>query len=355
MTASSPHLFLAAIQAVGLIAICTLAYGWMQRSIPNRLLRRCAVGCLLGLGSAISMLQPYIVVEGLQVDGRNTFLAIATAFGGALSTVIAGTIAGLARIWVGGTGVTIGVVTTILVCLMAAIWAYATRHQTRRSLLAWVLLGGILSLPLLISMIVLKVPEPLVALTRVCTDMIGAVVFGKMFEGERLRGRRERQLNHDASTDPLTGLPNRRALMEFVDQLKPADREAMALMIIDADHFKSINDTHGHDVGDQVLKRIAEAMSRSIRERDFAARFGGEEFAVLMRVGRPQDGYTLADRLRIALSGQHEIDGAKVMVTVSVGATSLRAAGSDFQQAYARADAALYQAKRLGRDRAVFA
>lgn len=349
------HLFLAATHAVGLIAICTIAYGWIQRRLSDRLLRRCAIGCVLGLGAVLSMLQPYIVADGLQVDGHNMFLAIATAFGGALATIIAGTIAGIARILIGGSGVGIGVATMILVCVMAAIWAYLTRGEKQRSLGTWFLLGAILSLPLLISMLILDIAEPGVAVTRVATDMIGALVFGKMFESEMRRGRRERQLNLDASTDPLTGLPNRRAMMAFIDQLKPIARDRMALLIIDADHFKAINDTHGHDIGDEVLKRIARALTSAMGEGDFAARFGGEEFAVLLRLARPGDGYALADRMRLALSGQHDIAGHKVMVTVSIGGAALPAGDTDFQAAYARADAALYDAKRLGRDRTVFA
>lgn len=347
-------LFLTMIHALGLMALCTLAYGYAQRSLRARLARHGVIGIVLGLGSAISMLEPFAVVQGYQVDGRNMFLAISTAFGGALSSVIAVAIAILVRLLIGGPGAVIGVLSIAMACILAALWAHWSRTETRRSWAAWIVLGVILSAPLLIGMTVLGTTETGPALARVGTDMIGALVFGKMFEGEQRRGRRERQLNLAASTDPLTGLPNRRAMMGFVDNLPAADLRGMALLIIDADHFKMINDTHGHDVGDQVLKAIADTLKGAIRQGDFAARFGGEEFAVLLKVPQQGDGYAVADRLRNMLSRPHLIAGQKIHVTVSIGGTRLPAAEFDFASAYAKADAALYEAKRLGRDRVVF-
>lgn len=350
----SPDLLIAGLNTVGLIAICTIAYGWLQRLMPHRLVRQSAVGCLLGTGAALSMLEPYTVLSGLQIDSRNLFLAVSTAFGGALSTVISFTISGLVRISIGGPGVVTGLATMIFACLMAGLWTYVTRGKRRRSWMAWVMLGVILSAPLLAVMLLMNVMNPYVALMRLTTDMIGAVFFGRMFEGELRRGNRERQLNLEASTDALTGLPNRRALMNYISHISPSDQETMALLVVDADHFKSINDTHGHDVGDEVLKMIAKSISASIRHGDFAARFGGEEFAVLLRVEKTEDGYEMAERLRREISGLHEVFGKRITVTVSVGGVSLPSDKFDFRQVFHQADAALYAAKRMGRNCAVF-
>lgn len=318
----SQELLFAGLHAVGLVAICTMAYGWFQRFVPHRIVRQLAIGGLLGTGAALSMTQPYIMMDGYQADSRNLFLAISAAFGGALSTLVSLTIAGLFRISMSGHGVLVGVATMTIACISAAIWTQSTRSKRRRSWKAWVMLGAILSAPSLVIMAVFDLMDPSVVAARIAADMIGAVFFGRMFESELRRGNRERQLNLEASTDPLTGLPNRRALMDFIDHISPSERESMALLVVDADHFKSINDQHGHDVGDEVLKMIASSLSASIRQGDFAARFGGEEFAVLLRVNRPENGYEMAERLRRELSGFHEVSGKRINVTVSVGRVS---------------------------------
>ena len=351
----SHDLMLTALHSVGLVAICTLAYGSIQRLVASGPLRRMAIGLLLGLASVAVMFQPFMKIEGYQIDSRDLFLALATAFGGLSSTLIACAIAVFARLTMGGTDQLAGLLSMALVCLLAASWAQRTRNQGRRSWHAWLALGAIVSAPLLLGMVLTGLITPEVATARLGVDLITAFVFGKMFETEQRRAQRERQLNRAASTDPLTGLPNRRALMDFVNGLDDKRRESMALLIVDADHFKSINDIHGHAVGDQVLQAIAETLTSVIREGDIAARFGGEEFAVMLQVAQQADGFAVADRLRHALSQHHLIGGKNLKVTVSVGGTRIPADTFDFAAAYARADAALYSAKRLGRNCAVFA
>lgn len=346
---------LAALHSVGLVAICTLAYGSIQRLLAAAVLRRMAIGMLLGLASVAVMFQPFMQIEGYQIDSRNLFLALATAFGGLSSTLVAVGIAASGRLMISGTETLPGLLSMVLVCLLAASWARRTRGQNRRSWHAWLALGAIVSAPLLIGMLLTGLITFEVAAARLGVDLITAFVFGKMFETEQRRAQRERQLNRAASTDPLTGLPNRRALMDFVNSIDDERRKSMALLIIDADHFKNINDIHGHAVGDQVLQAIAETLNSVIREGDIAARFGGEEFAVMLQVAQQADGFAVADRLRHALSQHHMIGGKNLKVTVSVGGTRIPPDTFDFAAAYARADAALYSAKRLGRDRAVFA
>ena len=351
----SHDLMLTALHSLGLVAICTLAYGSIQRVIGSAQLRRVTIGLLLGFASVAVMFQPFMVLDGYQIDSRDLFLALATAFGGLTSTLIAVGISASARLWIGGPDLPAGLVMMVLVCLLAASWARRTAGKSRRPWHAWLTLGAIVSAPLLLGMVMTGLISPEVAMARLGVDLITAFVFGKMFETELRRAQRERQLNRAASTDPLTGLPNRRALMDFVNSIDDDRRQSMALLIVDADHFKSINDSHGHAVGDQVLKAIADTLNSVIREGDIAARFGGEEFAVMLQVAEQADGFAVADRLRDALSQHHLIGGKDLKVTVSVGGTRIPADTFDFAAAYARADAALYSAKRLGRDRAVFA
>ena len=346
---------IAAVQSLGIVAICTIVFGWIQRHIRHRLLRSAAVGLLLGIGSLMAMLTPFIEVDGFQVDARSIFIGIATAFGGFLSTVITLTIAGVTRTLLGGQGVVYGLVTIVLISVMAGAWAYLTRHQKPRRLVSWVALGGILCAPLLIMMVVLDRFDLTVAVARVVSDMAGALVFGKLFEAEKRRGQRERQLAAAANIDPLTGLPNRRAFIDALEKAKAKSGQSVTLLMIDADHFKAINDTHGHAAGDEILQQISARLIASVRKEDLVARFGGEEFAVLLPSQNPQEGAELARRLRSKLSGAYRMRGKSITVTVSVGGITLPGNSFTFGPAYELADAALYDAKSAGRDRIVFA
>jgi diguanylate cyclase len=152
--------------------------------------------------------------------------------------------------------------------------------------------------------------------------------------------------------DPLTGLKNRRGLERAVQEITGSLDEA-ALLVIDVDHFKLINDTHGHLLGDRVLRAIGQILQANIKGRDIAARLGGEEFAVLLLGTSSQGAQVLAEQIRLAVArGRIRlIDGTELAgaITVSIGIASARA-GEDFDALLARTDAALYRAKRDGRN-----
>lgn len=163
----------------------------------------------------------------------------------------------------------------------------------------------------------------------------------------------ELQAARDASTDPLTGLPNRRALLK---ELEPALAEAaehpVSLAIIDLDHFKSINDRYGHDVGDLVLKHVARIMRRLSSEHCYFARLGGEEFGLVARHAAAGMAVEVCERLREQIH-EHQIrdaDGNPFGVSASVGVAHLREPCS-VSLAFQTADAPLYSAKAAGRNR----
>ncbi len=179
-------------------------------------------------------------------------------------------------------------------------------------------------------------------------------------DGQRLQsenallGSSLRDARHAASRDPLTGLFNRRHLDAYAAPLAEAVRarsEDVALCIVDIDHFKRINDAHGHGVGDEVLRAIANLLGTRLRDGDCLARIGGEEFIAVLRrcdIGR---GHRVAEALRLIVSGvEIETEAGAVGATVSVGVAQW-GADETFDAALRRADRALYQAKRAGRDR----
>jgi diguanylate cyclase (GGDEF)-like protein len=175
-----------------------------------------------------------------------------------------------------------------------------------------------------------------------------------------LLGRKEDQLEELSVTDPLTGLANRRRLRaQFTEELNRAARYGtpLALLVVDVDRLKAINDGYGHAAGDRALHLVSEGLRRSCRATDVAARFGGDEFLVLAVNTTATEALALAHRIGATvrrLSAAAAPGGPRL--TVSIGAADLeRALQASFAALHAAADRALYQAKAEGRDRAAVA
>ncbi|HYE52431.1 MAG TPA: GGDEF domain-containing protein [Azospirillaceae bacterium] len=172
--------------------------------------------------------------------------------------------------------------------------------------------------------------------------------------------RLELSLEAEARRDALTGAANRRRFEEqAATEVERARRfrRPLSLLLLDLDHFKRVNDDHGHQTGDAVLRAVAEICGRSMRQTDLFARLGGEEFVALLPETGPDDAVALAERLRrtlaetpIAAPGT-----APLTVTTSIGVAAYRGGEATWQQMLAEADLALYAAKRRGRDRVVAA
>lgn len=165
-------------------------------------------------------------------------------------------------------------------------------------------------------------------------------------------------LTHRANFDALTGINNRRAFFELGEKaLKQAHRQATPLvaLMLDADHFKSVNDTHGHAVGDLVLKDLAKTLTNTLRDVDVCGRIGGEEFAVLLPHTPLNEALEVAERLREALAARKVPlpDGNTLSFTVSVGLAMLTTEDQYLDKLMQKADLALYQAKEQGRNRVV--
>jgi len=167
---------------------------------------------------------------------------------------------------------------------------------------------------------------------------------------ERLVGR----LRTLAHTDELTGALSRRALRERAPGLlaqQRAQARPVAALMIDIDHFKGVNDRHGHPAGDAVLQRTAHLVTMNVRSDAMVTRYGGEEFAVLLPVAGLDEARRAAERLRKAIASEViEVGGARIVVTISVG-LALLSNDEALDSALTRADKALYRAKNGGRNR----
>lgn len=157
--------------------------------------------------------------------------------------------------------------------------------------------------------------------------------------------------------DELTGVMNRRGVGEAVGKMLPLAKaldRPVSVALLDIDHFKSVNDTHGHDAGDKALMSVACLIADNLRDDDFVARWGGEEFLIVMPGADRRASAASAERIRMALAG-HSVPLANVSLkmTASLGVSQLAGDEDGIEAAVARADAALYQAKHSGRNRTV--
>ena len=171
----------------------------------------------------------------------------------------------------------------------------------------------------------------------------------------RANSKHHLKLKKLATIDPLTGLSNRRTLMAKGEELyQHAKRyqKVFSLLMIDVDHFKSINDTHGHAIGDAILKKVSQTLIDHTRASDITARYGGEEFIVLLPETDQSGAYVIAEQLRQKINEATTLSssGQTVTCSVSLGLASYDALSTSFDSLLSQADIALYEAKNTGRN-----
>jgi two-component system cell cycle response regulator len=192
-------------------------------------------------------------------------------------------------------------------------------------------------------------------------ELLARVKVGlRLLDLHRQLEEKNRLLEHFALTDPLTGLPNRRAVEAWADrQLRAAVRHGFSfwVVMIDLDHFKRVNDLYGHDAGDSVLKSFGELLKGQTRSSDISGRMGGEEFVHIVTHAEESHMPMIVERTRAKLAARRfPVGDSAINITASIGVAGYR--GQDnapaFSQLVSRADRALYRAKQQGRNRAEF-
>jgi len=164
--------------------------------------------------------------------------------------------------------------------------------------------------------------------------------------------QQEERIRHMARHDALTGLPNRVQFIEAMDAAEAAilRGEGLAVLCIDLDHFKQVNDSLGHSIGDKLLQHVAGRLKAATRENDLVARLGGDEFALLLRGGvSPTDAATVAERIVTSIGTPFMVDDHQLVIGASVGISIAPADGEDGEALMKNADLALYKAKTDGR------
>src|SRR6266851_3489570 len=188
-------------------------------------------------------------------------------------------------------------------------------------------------------------------------ELLARVAVGRrIVELHREIQAKNRLLEELALTDSLSGLPNRRAIEDWaVRQLSGAARYGFSFLVVlaDLDHFKTVNDTHGHDAGDTVLKKFSEILKNNSRRSDICGRVGGEEFLFVLTHTTQENAMVVIERIRADLEAtRFDFDGGSLAVTASFGLAGFEGTQApDFNRLVSQADAALYTAKRTGRNR----
>ncbi|WP_421900633.1 GGDEF domain-containing protein [Maridesulfovibrio sp.] len=173
------------------------------------------------------------------------------------------------------------------------------------------------------------------------------------------RKEKEEKLTREATLDPLTGIANRGSFDSRFMQMKQSLEDegiAFSLLLLDIDYFKKVNDTWGHGVGDQALKHVTQIMQNTLREGDFVARVGGEEFAMLLHCDAAETADRIAERIRCNVEGSPLVTSeGTISLTISIGIfnASRGIAGQFCETMLSKADEALYEAKSTGRNKVV--
>jgi diguanylate cyclase (GGDEF)-like protein len=206
--------------------------------------------------------------------------------------------------------------------------------------------------------VLLTIILPLVAFGVFGTGVLANTMFKRLKRASEELARREAQARFEAKHDALSGLPNRVQMVEKIENFlhqrtsKRGSRRAVAAYI-DIDRFKDINDTLGHEAGDQLIKAVGQRLKGRLRPQDFLSRFGGDEFAILGVPMGAEGGAAIAERVAQAFALPFSIHGQNIRVTASVGLAVAPDNGVTADELMRHADIALYEAKNRGRDRAV--
>ncbi|WP_169337569.1 GGDEF domain-containing protein [Wenxinia marina] len=346
------------VNGLGMMALATGSYAIVQRRGWDRYVRHLLIGLVFGVGASLMMFNTVVVGPGVIVDSRNLFVAFSGAFVGPVGAAASLLVACTTRLAIGGSGAALGIASMMLAAGVGLVWNQGRLLRSAPNWARFSAMGLTVSLSLA-TVLLLPAEQRNSALQNfvpilVAFNILGALIFGAMIERERALARHERRLTRQTMTDPLTGALNRRGLARRYEDLMPRMEErGGALLLMDLDHFKAVNDTHGHAIGDEVLKGAVAAAQDVCRAEDSVVRIGGEEFAILLPAVGAAAAYRIAERVRLSIEGMTLPDCPRLQVTTSIGVVHFDGGVPLLSEALTRSDRALYAAKRGGRNRTV--
>ena len=350
--------FAVVVHTVSMICAVILLFSYMFRKKNEQTRHFVLMGVTCGLGATISMLDPIVIQQGVQVDGRNLFIGLAAVVGGYIGVAIAAAVAVVARVLIGGAGVFVGIIAILSCAVIGVIWVYLDKLGYFSKKRRWLYLGGMLSLSIPILLMLpapigaraFAVGGPYLALIYVC----GALVIGFLLDKEYRFVSLYNDVSRDAETDPLTGALNRRGLARAFEARIMTDREPSCLIItLDVDQFKAINDQFGHDVGDQALMEVVAQIKSVTRYNDLIARTGGDEFIICAFDVEKQQVDNIISKIAEKAEFELKIDTAdkdvierSIDVKASIGSTFYQGVNPELDQLIRIADQKMMDVKR---------
>lgn len=348
------------VEPMGMTVILVYTYGCFSRTAPSPTQLSIGMGAVFGLAAMVAMASPLVLGDGIIIDLRNLFVGISAAFFGWRAAVITLFMTILTRLGIGGAGVMAGVTGLMIAASMGLFWAYALRPKLKSKLVSLGSLGVAISMHLLSAFVfpwdfALQLLS-LHALELVVLNFAGTAVFALLiFREQSLMGETSKLL-HAATTDPLTKVLNRRSVLDryVVAQNTQKAPRGMAMVCIDLDRFKAINDDHGHLVGDRVLIEMSRRISSCLRDQDLFARMSGDEFLIVLSNVASREAHQITERCRRIVSGiPISAEGISINATISIG-TVWSPQYEMFGEFRDAADTALYTAKSAGRNCVAF-
>lgn len=356
------------LNTIGVMALLGVLYGASLRRCMASWLTSGVLGVAFGLGILAAISQPITLGASVILGSHLLLAGFAGAFLPPLGALVAFCLAASGWLALNAVSGLVEVFALATAGAMGMVWAalMEARNRAHAGVPCFVALGVLVSWSL-VSAVFLPHAQAWALVVQsgpwfAGFNILGALVFGSFIERERRNAAREQSLAEAANTDPLTGLLNRRGFEAANAAMRARRGPARAalrpnpgtgVVLIDLDHFKRINDTHGHDTGDQVLRAFGEVLRRSVRAGDVVGRLGGEEFGVLLPDTDRADAHALCERIRREVERLNFVlDGRRLTVTASFGLHWVpQQRLGDLNEWLRLADEALYRAKQRGRNR----
>lgn len=342
-------------QTVSMMTLVVLSMTFLRAQLRNHTWYCVAMGMVLGISATIGMFAPMNMHNGAILDARSLMIGMGGAYFGFWGAAISTTMAVIARIAQGDPGMLASLSAIVIAGGMGFIWGRNLSSAAQSSLLGRLALGAMLCASMVGPLIFIPAEWrwdflALLGVPLCVMNMAGSLLFCILISRENARYAATEMLSKAADTDPLTGVLNRRAFVAHHEK-SGATAAPQALLYLDLDHFKAINDTHGHHIGDQVLMTFATLLETSAPEDAVVARTGGEEFAISWSGCSAAQADALGHQL-VDIVAQSSLCAAlpDLVCTVSVGVAHLPTGGS-FERLLEPADKRLYAAKAAGRNR----
>jgi len=316
-------------------------------------------GLLFGLIAVVAMLTPVHIEDGIIFDPRSVIISLSWIFSGPISAAISAMIAIAYRSFLGGAGAFTGVLVISLCAIMGGIYCYIIKKYKLLSASWYFLIYGLLVHIIVLICFLLflpvdlakKVAIPFLMLFPLATFFIAFILIKirKQLSIESELRKQSNKILYQAYYDELTELPNRTLFVDRLNQsIKQLHRshKQIAVLFIDLDRFKSINESLGHETGDIMLKEIAYRLQLSVRDSDSISRFGGDEFGILIEnISHAIILNEIIENIIAQISQVFEINEHQLYITASIGISMYPIDGDTSNELLRNADSAMYKAK----------